>query len=210
MLPQLSGAQVVPTAYFWQAPAPSHLLLVPQVLAPWSTQVLVGSGEPAATLVQVPADAASAHDRQAPVQALLQQKPWAQKVDWHSLPAVHGWPFSLGPHVPFTQARPVSQSALVLHVLGQAPAPFVVTQRNGLQFWIPCGRQVPSPSQVPAVLSFAPLQVGVMHWVSAAYLAHPPKPSHAPVLPQLAGPMSLQIPRGSAAPRSTGQQVPMR
>jgi hypothetical protein len=49
-----------------------------------------------------------------------------------------------------------------------------------------------------------------MHWVSGAYFAHPPRPSQAPVFPQLAGPSSLQMPRGSAAPGSIGQHVPRR
>jgi hypothetical protein len=31
---QIGGAHVVPFAYFWQPPAPSHLPFVPQVEAP--------------------------------------------------------------------------------------------------------------------------------------------------------------------------------
>jgi hypothetical protein len=46
---------------------------------------------------------------------------------------------------------------------------------------MPGGRQVPRPSQVPAVLRRVPLQEGGMHTVSAAYLEHPPRPSQAPV-----------------------------
>jgi hypothetical protein len=48
-----------------------------------------------------------------------------------------------------------------------------------------------------------------MHWVSAAYFAQLPKPSQAPVFPQLGFPWSVQTPCGSAPPVSTGQHVPM-
>ena len=41
-------------------------------------QVPDGSGAPAATVVQVPRVPASAHDRQGPTQAVLQQAPCAQ------------------------------------------------------------------------------------------------------------------------------------
>ena len=67
--------------------------------------------------------------RQAPPQAVSQQTPSTQKFDWHSLAAAHGWPGSLGPHAPFTQARPTSQSAFVVQWAVQAP----VTHRKGLQ-----------------------------------------------------------------------------
>jgi hypothetical protein len=165
-----------------------------------------GSAVPAGIDVHLPGVEGRLQLRQAPVQAVSQHRPSTQKFDWHSLPAPQGWPLSFGPHAPFTQACPTSQSALLVQWLVQAP----VTHRNGLQVWMPCGRHVPSPSQVPAVLRRVPVHEGGMHWVSAAYLAQLPKPSQAPVLPQLAAPMSLQMPRGSAAPRSSGQQVPMR
>jgi hypothetical protein len=46
--------QVVPSAYFWQPPAPSHLPFVPHVEAPWSAQKAAGATVPAATGEQVP------------------------------------------------------------------------------------------------------------------------------------------------------------
>ena len=49
-----AGAQIVPSAYFWQPPAPSHLPFVPQLGAPWSAQNAAGAGVPAPTGVQVP------------------------------------------------------------------------------------------------------------------------------------------------------------
>jgi hypothetical protein len=51
---QVACEQVVPFAYFWQPPAPSHLPFVPQVVGPWSTQVPFGSSLPASMAEQVP------------------------------------------------------------------------------------------------------------------------------------------------------------
>jgi hypothetical protein len=69
---QVPSAQEVPLAYFWQAPT-WHLPLVPQLAAPRSLHIPEGSAFPVATLVQAPSVPASAHDWQAPVQALSQQ-----------------------------------------------------------------------------------------------------------------------------------------
>jgi len=80
---QVALAQVVPLGYFWQAPA-WHLPFVPQEVAPWSLQSPAGSDAPSATFVQVPSVPLSAQDWQLPVQALLQQIPWAQKPLRHS------------------------------------------------------------------------------------------------------------------------------
>ena len=84
---------------------------------------------PAAIGVHRPSVAASAQLRHAPVHAWSQQTPSTQWPCAHSLDAWHGWPFCLGPQVLFTQAIPVSQSALVVHDVVHAP----VAQRNGLQ-----------------------------------------------------------------------------
>ena len=84
MAEQLSAAQLVFLAYSWQAPAPSHLPLVPQLAAPLSWQVLRGSEFPAATIVHLPIDPASAQLRQPPVQALSQQTPSTHCPDLHS------------------------------------------------------------------------------------------------------------------------------
>jgi hypothetical protein len=66
------------------------------------------------------------------------------------------------------------------------------------------------PLQVPGVFRRSPLHPGAMQMVSAAYSAQPPIPSQVPVCPHDGGPLSLQIPCGSAAPRSIGQHVPTR
>ena len=79
---QVAPWQAVPCWYFSQAPA-WHLPSVPQLDAPLSMQLPAGSG-PEATAVHCPIVPVIAHDRQAPVQAVAQQTPCAQKVDWHS------------------------------------------------------------------------------------------------------------------------------
>jgi hypothetical protein len=60
------------------------------------------------------------------------------------------------------------------------------------------------------VFSRSPLQDGARQIVSAAYLAHPPIPSQAPVWPQVAGALVEQIPWGSESFTAIGQQVPIR
>jgi hypothetical protein len=63
---------------------------------------------------------------------------------------------------------------------------------------------------VPAVFSRSPLQAGGRQTVSAAYLAHPPSPSQAPVCPQVDLSLAVQTLWGSATPIAVGQQVPIR
>src|SRR6185437_5296327 len=109
---------------------------------------------PPGLFLHMPGDEASAQLRQAPVQALSQQTPSTQNPERHSPAAAQVWPFSLGPQLPFTQARPVSQSAFVVQRELHAP----LTQAKGVQGWTPGGRQVPSPSHVPAVLRRLPVQ----------------------------------------------------
>jgi hypothetical protein len=62
----------------------------------------------------------------------------------------------------FTQAMPLSQSAFVVQVFVHAP----LTHRKGWQLCTPGSRQVPRPSQVPAVFSWLPEHEGVRHCVS--------------------------------------------
>jgi hypothetical protein len=94
---QPAALQGVPDAYLWQPP-PSHLPLVPQVVAPWLMQVLVVSGEPAGRLVHVPRELASAQDLQTPSQGDEQQTPWAQMLETHSVLLLHVAPGFFLPH----------------------------------------------------------------------------------------------------------------
>jgi hypothetical protein len=140
------------------------------------------------------------------VQAVVQQTPSAQIPLPHSLAAEHGCPGAFGPQLPFTQVWPLMQSASLAQWLTQA----VPLQRYGTQAWTPCARQAPRPSHVPAVFSRSPLHAGGVQTVSAAYLAHPPRPSQAPVWPQVDLSVALQTLCGSATPIAVGQQVPIR
>jgi len=201
-----SGAHSVPTLYFWQAPAPSHLPFVEHAAAVRSVQSARGSTLPAGIDVHLPGAEAREQLRHAPVQVVSQQMLSTQWEDWHSASSEHGCPLPLGPHRPLTHTWPVSQSLFVTQILLHAS----VTQRNGLQFCTPCGWHVPVPSHVPGVLRREPVHDGGRHCVSAAYFAQPPNPSHVPVVPQLGAPWSLQTARRSAWPASVGQQVPRR
>jgi hypothetical protein len=57
------------------------LPFVPQLAAPASTQMLAGSRASFATFVHVPRAPVSAQEVHAPLQAVSQQTPCAQKVD---------------------------------------------------------------------------------------------------------------------------------
>src|SRR5882672_659542 len=127
--PHFSAAQMVPTAYFWQPPLPSHRPFVPQAPAPPSAQVTLGSAVPAAVFVHLPSVDARAQLRHAPAQAVSQHTLSTQKFDVHSVLAAQGCPFSLAPQRPFTHAWPVSQSALVVQRVVHIPP----VQRKGLQ-----------------------------------------------------------------------------
>jgi hypothetical protein len=60
-----------------------------------------------------------AQDKQAPVQATLQQTPSAQKPEPHSEPLAHTAPFSFRPQLPATHFVP-AQSASPAHVAKHA------------------------------------------------------------------------------------------
>jgi hypothetical protein len=70
----------------------------------------------------VPPVPVSAHDRQFPVQAVLQQTPCAQKPLLHSAPAAHEAPSGLRPQLEAVQTLPVVQSAFVVQLASQLPA----------------------------------------------------------------------------------------
>ena len=73
--------------------------------------------------MQVPSDVVSAHDSQAPEQALLQQVPCAQKPLAHSGPVEHEAPLLLGPH-----------EFVLLQLLGDLHWSFV---EQALKHWVP-------------------------------------------------------------------------
>jgi hypothetical protein len=111
---QLAFWQEVPGRYFSQAPA-WHLPSVPQLVAPLSVQLPAGSG-PAATAVHWPMVPVIAHERQAPAQAVAQQTPCAQNVDWHSTLFEQNAPIGLRPQELFVQTFPVEHELLSLQL----------------------------------------------------------------------------------------------
>jgi len=119
-IPQLEPRQVVPWTYFWQLPLPSHLLLVPHDVTPWSWQISWGSGAPIGTRVHVPREVVRAQDWQAPEQAPLQQIPCAQNPLAHSAAARQEAPMFLRPHEPNSQSLGISHGPSLVQVLKHA------------------------------------------------------------------------------------------
>jgi hypothetical protein len=111
-----------------------------------------GSAFPAPIGVHLPGEDGNAQLRHAPVHALSQQTPSTHWPDLHSLGLPQLWPFCLGPQVPFTQAMPASHSLSALQLTVHAPA----EHAKGEQLVSAAARQVPSPSQVAALLSRFP------------------------------------------------------
>jgi hypothetical protein len=91
-------AHDVPSARVAHAPPPSQKPVVPQVPAPESAQVRVGSAPPGGTGLHVPMPLASAHDMQIPEQAPAQHTPCAHTVDAHSSPTEQNAPSGFLPH----------------------------------------------------------------------------------------------------------------
>lgn len=78
---------------------------------------------------------------------------------------------------------------------------------NGEQLCKPGGLHEPSPSQIPAVFSLLPVQVGGTQVVPSGASSQPPTPSHRPVSPH-AFEVCLQMSCGSLCSVATGQQTP--
>jgi hypothetical protein len=85
------ATHVVPLAYFWHVPAPSHEPFVPHVAAPWFVHSLSGSLV-APWYVHVPTEPVLLHARHDPEQSMLQQTPSEQTPVAHSVPLVQAWP----------------------------------------------------------------------------------------------------------------------
>jgi hypothetical protein len=99
---QEAAVHCVPAGYFWQAPAPSHFPLLPHVAAPLSTQR--ESAVLAETGLHMPAVPVRLQETQGPVQALVQQTPWAQvRPVWHSALPEQVAPGGFRPHEPLVQ-----------------------------------------------------------------------------------------------------------
>lgn len=178
---------------------------MPQLAAPWSLQVPVGSVPPAATGLQLPALLLSAHDRQVPVQLVAQQTPWAQMVLLHSPPDEQMAPLGLSPHDPLMQLAGAAQSPSLAQVALQALAP----QANGKQEVGAGTTQVPAPSHEAPAVKVVPLggQLAFAHEVPCGYFSQAPA-WHLPSVPQLGPPWSAHDPAGSG-PEATAVHWPI-
>jgi hypothetical protein len=112
---QLGAWQVVPRAYSWQAPAPSHRPSAPQLATEVLEQMLLGSGVPVGTAVHVPRLLGSAHDTHGPAHAVAQQTPCAQVPDAHSVPAEQYAPLFFSPQELPLQMLGAKHWALSVH-----------------------------------------------------------------------------------------------
>jgi hypothetical protein len=122
---QVAAAHWVPAAQKRHAPVPLHIPSVPQPVEAVVMHCVAGVGAvPLGTLLQVPTLPVSAHDLHVPVQAALQQTPWAQNPESHSFAVPHAVPIGLSVHLPALQTFGATQSVaavavvqLVLHAL---------------------------------------------------------------------------------------------
>ena len=62
-----------------------------------------GSAALSATAAQIPGVAGRLQTIHAPEHAFSQQTPWAQKLDWHSVPTLQFAPLGLSPQLAFAQ-----------------------------------------------------------------------------------------------------------
>jgi hypothetical protein len=115
---QVGAAHWVVLGQKRQAPLPLQVPSVPQVVDTVVAHCVAGVGAaPIGTLLHAPTLPVSAHDLHVPVQALLQQTPWAQNVLMHSTPAVHEAPLGFLPHDTLMHELGARHCALVVQAL---------------------------------------------------------------------------------------------
>jgi hypothetical protein len=135
------AAHWVPAGASRQAPAPLHIPSVPQATV--STAHWPSGSCPAGTGEQVPALPVTAHERQSPVQVLLQQTFCWQRPDVHSAAAAQAAPLGFLPQLPALQVLGAAQSASAVQEVRQAAAP----QAKGAQDEVTAARHIPLPLQ---------------------------------------------------------------
>jgi hypothetical protein len=135
--------------------------------------------------VQVPAEPATAHDRQVPLQSVPQQIPWAQKPELHSAALPHVAPTGFFPQLPLRQLFGGRQSLSLAQIWRHLPS---VPHMNGAHDCPGVVTHVPAPSQRKAVVSVEPSHPAGLHIVPVEYFWQAPAPSQTPLLPQLETP----------------------
>jgi hypothetical protein len=108
---QLRPPHEVPSGCSWQAPAPSHTPVRPQLLASSAGQPFWRGGPPAPTAWQEPALPGRLQARQGPAQeAVSQQTPSTQLPELQSPLVAQATPSGFLPHEPPVQMAPGAQS----------------------------------------------------------------------------------------------------
>jgi hypothetical protein len=115
--PQLEGVQGVEVSKEAQAP-PLQAPVCPQLEPTDCPHFSWGSGLPSATAMHNPMLPARLHALHASLQRELQQTPWAQNAETHSMSELHSAPFGFLPH------------ELSLHVLGGTQSVSLVQLRR--------------------------------------------------------------------------------
>ena len=146
---QDGGAHCVPASYSWQPPAPSQKPVMPQPEVLCVVHWPFGSMPPAVIGLQAPSVPTSAHDMQLPLQAVMQQTPWAQNPLWQSPGAAQLAPGGRKPHDPLLQTLGVAQSASAVQVDLKARLPHL----NGKQELCGGVTHAPAPSHADAGVS---------------------------------------------------------
>jgi hypothetical protein len=179
----VASLHFVPAAYFWHAPA-AQRPFVPQLAAPWSTQIAFGSTVPVGTFVHVPSLPGSAHDLHEALHVVEQQNPWAHTFDTHSAAAEHGAPFGFFPHELFVQTLGATQFVEAVQALKH----FEPLHAYGRHARAAGATHWPVLLQVEAPVYTLLAHLSPAHTVPVAYLAQPPAPSQRPFVPHEAAP----------------------
>jgi hypothetical protein len=199
MLPfvQLASRHLIPLAYRRHAPAPLQVPSFPQLAAPMSLHVALGSAPPGATGLQMPIALAALHCWQTPLQRALQHTPWVQNALPHSASREQGPPSGSLPHIPSRQRLGATHSPSLMHEVPQRlPLHLKPPQVRGAT-----ATHAPVLQVLAGVATFKrALQVWFRHTVPSAYTWQPPEPSQRPVVPHDTGPWSAQIRAASVTP----------
>ena len=210
-----AGAQdglphVVPLLTSWHPPLPLQLPVLPH--GECGGHVVVSLGVPPdPILLQVPTLPVSLQLWHPLLQAELQQTPSTQLPLTQSVPAPHCCPLAtFVPHLLLIlrQVSPDVQSLSDVQAVRQDG--LVALHLYGSHCWGCTAGQWPLPSQVPAGVNVAPVQLACRHPVLVDQGLQLPRPSHVPSAVQspVVALMATQRYLGSGLPSGTTEQLP--
>ena len=137
----------------------------------------------------------------------MQQYPWAQKPESHSVGIVQAVPIGFNVQLPALQMLGATQSASAVQVARHA-----VPAASHLYFPHEPGAaaaQAPAPSHSRAGVKVEPLHVAAPHTVLLAYLRHAPAPLQVPSFPQVdAAAIGHCDATSGGSPFAIGEHVP--